>query len=163
MALDMDITDGGPCADIDDSVDHVVGDPNYGVGICLSGIPAALGSFAVSVRYDDTLNQAPGCGLRRVTCLDSNPDANAGSTTWGTSLGSGWDCYGFGLASLEVIENPPQARAMVRPIIGCWSPTGPWTFGDNETLGALAVVAFHVIAGGSVDSLTLQRRRDRRP
>ena len=153
MALDMDITDGGPCADIDDSVVHAVGDPNYGVGICLSGISAALGSFEVSVRYDDTLNQASDVTCTG-TCLDSNPDANAGSTTWGTSLGGGWDCSGFGFSPPRGDRDPLTGAGNGEAYIGCWSLTGPWTMGDNETSGTLAVINFHAVAGGA-DNLTL--------
>lgn len=55
----MDITDGGPCADIDSSAVHAVGS-DYGVGISLIGAgETQLSTFYVDVRYDDTPNLAP--------------------------------------------------------------------------------------------------------
>jgi len=153
LALDMDITDGGPCADIDASATHAVGDPAYGVGICIGGMTAALGSFEVNVTYDDTLNAVTDVACA-TTCLDSNPDANAGSTIWGTSLGSGWDCSGLGFAPPVGDKEALTGAGNGRAFIGCYNNLGPFTFGDNETSGTLAVITFHVTHGGpSPDNL----------
>jgi len=57
LALDMDTGDG-PCADIDGSVAHGVGD-NYNIGVCIGGMSTALGTIQSSVYYDDTLNSSP--------------------------------------------------------------------------------------------------------
>jgi len=153
LALDLD-TGGGPCADIDDDVTHGVGD-NYNVGVCVGGMETALGAIQFSVFYDDTLNSSPNIACASGDCLDTNPDANAGSTTWGTSLGTGWDCNILDLSppmgDNQGATGPGNGEASLK----CWSLVGPWTLGDNETTGVLAQVSFTAIAGGSVDSLTI--------
>jgi hypothetical protein len=152
LALDLD-TGGGPCADIDDDVTHNVGE-TYNVGVCVGGMETALGAIQFSVFYDDTLNSSPNTACATGDCLDTNPDANAGSTTWGTSLGSGWDCNIMDLSPPKGDKDGVAANGTGEAFLGCWSLVGPWTLGDNEATGVLAQVSFTAIAGGN-DSLTI--------
>ncbi len=152
LALDMD-TVGGPCADIDDSTTHAVGD-NYNVGLCIGGMETATGVFRASVFYDDTLNSSANIACASGDCLDTNPDANAGSTTWGTPLGSGWDCNIFDQSPPMGDRDGQSANGSGEAYISCWNIIGPYTFGDNETTGVLAQISFSAIAGGQ-DILTV--------
>jgi hypothetical protein len=152
LALDMD-TVGGPCADIDDATTHAVGD-NYNIGVCVGGMQTALGAINFSVFYDDTLNSSPNIACATGDCLDTNPDANAGATTWGTSLGGSWDCNIMDLSPPMGDKNVATGPGNGQAFLGCWSLVGPWTLGDNETTGVLAQVSFTATAGGD-DSLTI--------
>jgi len=155
LSLDMDVTDGGPCADIDDSAVHSVGD-SYDVAVCIGGMSQAIGSFYLIVTYDDTLNSSPNESCPSGDCFDANPDANAGTTTWGTSLGSGWDCNIFDLSPPQGDRNLATGPANGEAYLGCWSLSGPYTFGDNETSGVLALISFTAIAGSpDPDTLSL--------
>jgi len=89
LEIDADTTNGsGPCNPVDTTAE-VSG--MHKVAVCLTSSPAAPAGFQFEVVYHSTLNSCadltPGGAA-----LDDNPDANAGSTTWGTSLGTGWDC-----------------------------------------------------------------------
>ena len=154
LALDLD-TSGGPCATIDDSATHAE-DDTYNVGVCIGGMQAALGAIQLSVLYDDTLNSSPNIACATGDCLDTNPDANAGLTTWGSSLGaSGWDCNIFDLSPPMGDKNVATGPGNGEAYLACWTLTGPYSLGDNEASGVLAQVSFTVIAGGEVDSLAL--------
>ena len=57
LVLDMDITDGGPCANIESTATHYVGQP-FGVGVCLVGafgVQVAAFDFDVPVRSSNRL------------------------------------------------------------------------------------------------------------
>jgi len=144
VSLDMDAstTDGGPCTDIDATASHTTGVPYY-VGICVENLYQGypIGVAAFHVIYDDTLNHAPevadtGNGL------DDNPDANAGTTTWGSSLGSGWDCSSGGAAFPKGDNKAATGPGNGDAFISCRSSLGPWTLGDNETSGVIARIRF---------------------
>ncbi len=120
----------------------------YEVAICVAGLPDPLSAFQVDIDYDDTLSVAPEIDCPSVSCLDDNPDANAGSTTWGDGLGSGWDCN-----ILEVFEpvgdrDPETGADHGQAAISCWNITGPYTFGDDESSGVLALVEFTATTAG---------------
>ena len=157
VSLDMDTTDGGPCADIDASVTHGVGD-DYAVGICVEGLSVPLSSMELHVLYDDTLNYAPEITCPDSNCLDDNPDANAGNTSWGDGLGGindgGWDCDIMSMA--EPIGDWDSATGPGHGLarISCWSLTGPFALGDNESSGVLAVINFQATDDG-VDNMAL--------
>lgn len=154
LALDMDITDGGPCASIDDAAAHSPGD-EYDVALCIGNMSTAIGQFFASVFYDDTLNSSPNITCPTGDCLDTNPDANAGSTTWGSSLGStNWDCNILDLLPPMGDRDDQAANGIGEASIGCWSLVGPYSLGDDETDGVLALISFTAIAGGE-DSLTI--------
>jgi hypothetical protein len=140
-SLDMDTTDG-PCTDIDDSVNHGPGDSYY-VAICVEGLYQGypIGSFGFDVMYDDTLNHAPDVA-NSGNGLDDNPDANVGSTTWGSSLGTGWDCSGGTLAYPAGDRNPATGPGNGDAFLACESLGGPWTLGDNEDHGVIARIHF---------------------
>jgi hypothetical protein len=148
LSLDMDVTDGGPCVDIDDNATHGSGD-SYQVAICIAGMPEALGAFSVAVTYDDTLNSSPNLTCTDGTCFDSNPDANAGTTTWGTPLGAGWTCNYLSLSPPKGDDNGATGPGNGEAYISCANDQGPFTFGDNETSGVLALISFTATHSGS--------------
>ena len=160
VSLDMDTTDGGPCADIDSSVSHNAGD-SYDVAICVEGLYEGypIGSFGFDVLYDDVLNTAPevadaGKGF------DDNPDANLGTTRWPTNtsegLGTdvGWDCSSEGVVYPSGDRDPATGPGHGLALIACGSRDGPWTLGDDETSGVIAVISFVANYGGT-DTLTI--------
>jgi hypothetical protein len=157
VSLDLDTTDGGPCADIDSSAEHDPAGGNYDVAICVEGLYQGfpVGVVAFDVLYDDTLNVAPEVA-DALQGLDDNPDANAGSTTWGDGLGSGWDCSGGGAAYPKGDKDAATGPGNGDAFLSCRSSLGPWTLGDNETAGVIAVVHFQPLAAGT-DTLTLSR------
>jgi hypothetical protein len=94
LALDMDPTNGnGPCDPIDDTRSLNAGD-TFEIAMCLTDAITAPSNFDIRVIYDDSLDQCvpvdcPG----GFGCLDTNPDANAGATTWTSpDLGTNCDC-----------------------------------------------------------------------
>ena len=142
LLLDADVSDGGPCASIDSEITVAPGEA-FQVGVCLRGIMAPLGNFQVSVIYDDTVISAPEIPLSDAA-LDDNPDANAGATMWGEGLGENWTCNILDLGQQPIGDGdsetgPGHGRAGMY----CWSLTGPWTLGDNEDAGILAVISFN--------------------
>lgn len=148
VRLDMDTSDG-PCTDIDTSSRHEVGQ-EYEVAICVTGLDPGdpPGTISFKVTYDDTIDKAPDVECSGV-CLDSNPDANAGSTIWGDGLGSEWDCSSMGIAPPKGDRNPATGAGNGEAFITCASLFGPWTLGDDETSGAIAVIEFRALAEGS--------------
>ena len=156
VSLDMDTTDGGPCAEIDSSVSHDTGD-SYDVAVCVTGLYSTpdleIGSFIFDVIYDDTLNRAPEVADVG-KALDDNPDANAGVTTWGDGLGTGWDCSTDGLAYPRGDRDLASGAGHGAAFIACDSIAGPWTLGDDETSGVIAVISFVANYGG-IDTLTI--------
>ena len=158
VSLDMDAWDGGPCADIDATADHDCGS-TYKVGLCVSGLyndpDLAIGSFSFDVLYDDTLNTAP-----EVTdvapALDDNPDAN--ENEYGDGLGVAWACDNEGYAYPKGDKDPVTGPGHGDAFIGCGSNTGPYTMGDNETAGVIAVIEFQAKAGNTdqTDNLVIK-------
>ena len=155
LALDMITTDGGPCADIDDSANRAQGD-TYDIAVCALGLPLGwpLGTLGFDVIYDDTLNLAPEVADSG-TCLDDNPDANAGTTKWGDGFGGGWDCASGGLAPPVGDKNPATGPGKGDAFMVCSSLVGPFTLGDDETSGVIAVIHFQALAAGQ-DELTIE-------
>lgn len=148
IRLDMDTSDG-PCADIDTSSRHEVGQ-EYGVAICVAGMPRGdpPGTISFKVTYDDTIDKAPDVECTGA-CLDSNPDANGGNTVWGDGLGEEWDCSNMSIAPPKGDRNPAVGAGNGEAFISCASLLGPWTLGDDETSGAIAVIKFRALAEGS--------------
>jgi Thrombospondin type 3 repeat len=153
VAIDANPTNGsGPCepAHIDAERELALSQ-TYDVAVCINNLTTSVGAIAFSVFYDDTLNTAPEVSCASGDCLDDNPDANAGTTKWGDGLGGGWDCNIFDLAQPVGDKIPgPGGEAWM----SCWTLTGPYTLGDNETWGVLAQVRFTANATG-VEGLTL--------
>ena len=141
LLLDADVSDGGPCASIDSEITVAPGEA-FKVGVCVRGITGLLGNFQLGVIYDDTTISAPEIPLSG-GALDDNPDANAGATTWGEGLGENWTCDVVSLGQQPVgDEDPETGPGHGRADMACWSLTGPWTLGDYEDAGVLAVISF---------------------
>lgn len=101
--LELDMIPGngsGPCNPVDTSTQQHTGD-SFAIAVCLTNATAPPSDFNFSFVYDHSLNQCvpAGCSPSDPHCLDSNPDANAGLTTFSVpSLGpSAWDCTVGGL------------------------------------------------------------------
>jgi hypothetical protein len=152
ISLDMDTSDG-PCADIDAQTSHSEGQA-YSIGVCATNLilGAPIGLLSVDVLYDDRLNLAPEVP-DVAPAFDDNPDANLGLTTWGTNLGTGWQCDNSNNAFPTGDKN--LAVGFGDAFISCSSANGPWALGDDETSGVLAVITF-VAIGGGVDTLSIE-------
>ncbi len=80
----MDPTNGsGPCSPVDTTVQHSPGE-TYTVAVCLTDALASPAAFTFHLLYDDTLNECvpASCAPSDEYCLDSNPDANVGLTSF---------------------------------------------------------------------------------
>jgi len=109
LALDMNPTNGnGPCDPIDDTRSANAGD-TFEIAMCLTDALTSPSDFDVRVIYDDTLDQCvPVDCPAGIGCLDTNPDANAGATTWTSpSLGDNCDCS-IGGALPPVCDQDPR-------------------------------------------------------
>jgi hypothetical protein len=81
VSIDTDISDGA-CADTDSS-DTVNPDDVVAVAVCLVNNPSGVNvaAFRFNLLYDDGIIDADG-GSNSRPALDTNPDANAGGTTF---------------------------------------------------------------------------------
>jgi hypothetical protein len=156
IQIDMNPSNGsGPCNPIDPSRDTQVGD-TYQVAICLENAPSAPAAFGFDLLYNDQLNTCvvtTGDGN-----LDSNPDANTGTTTFGgTSLGaSGWDCTGVGVSPPNCDHDSATGPGHGDAFLGCFQTVGTPTLPTGQGVASpLAEVTFHAIAGGVTDTLTI--------
>jgi hypothetical protein len=168
LELDMNVADGNPCNPVDATgPTRTVGD-TYKVAICLTNSGASPdgepAGFNVDVVYNDTLNTcvpdptdclSTGNGF----CLDSNPDANAGSTTFTTpSLGpttGHFDCTGGGTQKPTCDVDPAGGAGHGRARISCTTTHLPTLPVGDATSSPIAEVTFTVIAGGD-DSLSVE-------
>ncbi|MGD0764984.1 MAG: hypothetical protein ABR978_01600 [Dehalococcoidia bacterium] len=169
LEIDMNPTNGsGPCNPVDDTANVTVGQ-TYSVAVCLTSagrigdVGNEPNAFNFNLVYDDSLNQCQpvtcGAGTSDPSCYDGNPDANMGVTSFSTpDLGGaavGYDCTGVGKA-LPVCDKNAGAHGPGLGVayIGCFT-TGTPTLPVGDTVSApLAMVTFHVIAGG-VDTMSL--------
>jgi hypothetical protein len=156
ISIDTDITDGA-CVDIDSTRNVAVGE-FFQVAVCLVSSPSSVevAGYNFNVLYDDTIIDADG-GSNVAPALDTNPDANTGSTTFTSAtyanhLGGGWDCTGGVGAGpnsdIDGIEGNGEGNAFSG---GCGSVQGPVTM----FVGPLAVISFTAISSGS-STLTLE-------
>jgi len=144
LALDMDITNGsGPCSPIDPERASSADEPEFKVAICLTG--AALPPYALNIEllYDDTLDQCvPVDCPEGIGCLDANPDANAGTTTWTTpGLGTGCDCSAGGEFPPTCDKNPDTGPDAGVALIVCTCATPTLPVGATVS-SPVAVVSF---------------------
>jgi uncharacterized surface anchored protein len=154
LEIDADITNGsGPCDPVDSVTAVDVGE-DYRAAICVSGLTQPLAAFQLDVKYDDTLSVVPEIACPAGDCLDDNPDANAGSTTWGGGLGSGWDCNIMDLVEPRGDRDWQTGPGHGDAQLACWTLQGPYAIGDNESSGVLGLVQFIAIGTGS-NGLTL--------
>jgi hypothetical protein len=90
--IDKNLGNGdGPCDIVDASSTETVGQ-DHTLAVCLGNVPTEIEQFYLVVSYDADLDECTPVVCGDDYCLDVNPDANAGLTTFGMSLGSGWDC-----------------------------------------------------------------------
>ncbi len=148
--LDMDPGNGsGPCNPVDATRAVNVGD-TFEVAVCLTDAPLSPAAFQFNLLYDNTVDQCVpvDCGGER--CLDGNPDANAGGTTWGgTSLGEGWDCNVLSTAPPVCDKSVVGSGGGGVAFLQCLS-TIPPTLNVGEGVSVpIAVVTFKPIATGT--------------
>jgi len=157
---------------IDTTTTEYVGD-SHQLAICIDNLPGAVHSFTAAISYDGALDQCidDPCyvlgGLRAQgtveTCLDDNPDANAGDTTWPADvegLGTGWTCSPVQvsqyqaqyLLSSEPICTLPLQAMPVSSEETAWihcQGSGDYELGKDGDWGALAVLTLNVIGAGT--------------
>jgi hypothetical protein len=157
LALDANISNGsGPCTQIDD-VTSISPGQQVQVGVCLLDPSAVLPLAAVQYRvtYDDRVVVVPEIA-NAGTGLDDNPDANAGATTFTSTmfpvaLGGGWDCSGGVGAYPQGDQNGiPGDGVGVAYSGGCGSAAGPNTL----LQGPLGIITFQAVAVG-ITSLSI--------
>jgi len=164
LEIDADTTNGDPCNPVDATA------PAGGmhkVAVCLTSSSQPPKDFDIELLYNDDLNSCTDVADSG-TGLDDNPDANAGSTTWGTSLGAGWDCSGgevlYPVCDTDVCDydadpecNPADhtGPAHGKAFITCMCiGTGCATLLVGENVSSpIAVVTFDVLRDG-IDSLS---------
>jgi len=134
----------GPCDPIDSEADANVG-AVHRVAVCILNPPEPPSAFLARVVYDGQLNVAPEVP-DLLPCLDDNPDANAGATTFSSpNLGERWDCSGMGIY-------PPRGDDEYTPdkhdaVLACHADLR----NPDATLvqgGPLEVITFDVIGRG---------------
>ena len=157
---------------IDTTTTEYVGS-SHQLAICIDNLPGAVHSFTAAISYDGALDQCidDPChvvgGLRAQngaqTCLDDNPDANAGDTTWPADvegLGTGWTCsqvqvgqyQAQGFPSDEPICTFPLQAMPVSSEETAWihcEGSGDYELGGDGDWGALAVLTLNVIGAGT--------------
>jgi len=150
LALDMDITNGsGPCNPID-SERAISGDgAEYKVAICLTGAVLPPHALNIELLYDDTLDQCvPVDCPEGIGCLDTNPDANGGTTAWTTpGLGDGCDCSIGGVEPPVCDIDPATGPDKGVAFIDCYCATPTLPVGEGVS-SPVAVVTFKNIAKG---------------
>lgn len=150
--IDKNINNGDGACDpeyIDDETTEVVGSKHQ-LAVCIGGLSQQpVGGFELGIRYDDVLDECEDVPCDDDDCLDDNPDANAGVTTWGSSLGEGWDCDIEGEPICDDDDGTGPQRGLA--LIWCEGPYegGSFTLGDDESWGALAVLNLNVAAAGT--------------
>jgi hypothetical protein len=145
LAIDANVENGnGPCDPIDSEADANVG-AVHRVAVCLLNTPQPVFAFLSRVVYDGQLNRAPEVP-HLLPCLDDNPDANAGETTFSSpNLGERWDCSGMGIY-------PPRGDDEYTPdkhdaVLACHADLR----NPDATLvqgGPLEVITFEVVGRG---------------
>ncbi|HUS82015.1 MAG TPA: hypothetical protein VM013_02005, partial [Dehalococcoidia bacterium] len=143
LTLDMDTTNGsGPCNPVDNARAVNVGD-TYQIAVCLSDSPKAPAAFNFDIFYDTSLVQSPNIDCLDSPCLDANPDANAGTTSWGQPLGTGWDCGSMGAV-------PPAGDMGGKAWMSCLTLLDPGLPVGPGVSSPLALVSFKQMEKGSV-------------
>jgi len=142
LVLDMNADNGnGPCDPIDDTVSVGKGS-EYKVAVCLRGAFTPPAAFEIHMSNDTSVGQCVPVECADKDCLDVNPDANAGTTTWGTSLGANWDCEYMDL-------QPPSCDENGRVFISCLTLDPPTLPAGLGVTAPLAVITFKAISEGT--------------
>ncbi|MCJ7490645.1 MAG: hypothetical protein MUP15_00540 [Dehalococcoidia bacterium] len=141
LALDMNPTNGnGPCDPIDGTRSVNAGD-TFEIAMCLTDALTSPKDFDIRVIYDDTLDQCvPVDCPAGIGCLDTNPDANAGATTWTSpDLGTDCDCSIGGELPPVCDQDPGTGRGKGQTLLwcGCMEPTLSVGEGISTPLGMI--------------------------
>ncbi len=149
MQLDMDPNNGsGPCNPVDDSVTVGQGS-EYDVAVCLTDSTDSPNSFEFHIDHNDSVDQCVPEDCPDKNCLDSNPDANAGTTTFGQSLGTGWDCFVMDVA-------PPSCSDTLGQIsLACIAATTPGTLPAGPGVSAPVGIIHFKAASQGTDKLSI--------
>ena len=160
LQLDMDPTNGtGPCNPVDETATVSVGS-NHDVAVCLTNSDAEPNALDFDLVYDDALNLCvpSACADGDPFCLDSNPDLDAGTTSWTTpDLGAYWGCSASGAAPPVCDRNDTGNRGpdLGRAHLGCYSTSlGTLPVGDGVS-APLAEVHMKALGAGT-DTLSLE-------
>lgn len=161
--IDKDIYNGeGPCDVWDHETTEVVGD-THKLAVCVADIPGPVTEFDLNIRYDDQLDRCEEvpCPAEPGTCLDDNPDANAGVTQW-RGLGDDWDCDIEGEPECDVDGDTGPKEGLAA--MWCEGPADgvPATLGESANPAGfdpgdwvtLAVLTLDVAAAGT-DEVTI--------
>ena len=157
LVLDMDPANGsGPCNPVDGGHGISVGD-TFQVAVCLTDAPSAPSAFQFEVIYADDVNQCVPTECAGEGCLDGNPDANAGTTTWGgTTLGTGWDCNVMNAAPPTCDVDPGAGATHGDAFIECLTMSEEPTLSAGSGVSSpIAMLTFKSIAKGT-DTMTLK-------
>jgi len=144
----------GWCDIVDAASTETIGQ-NHTLAVCLGNVPTEIESFDLNLTYDASLDECiqMECGPNDPNCLDSNPDANAG-TPEPPSLGEGWNCNieGHGpprCGPLEVLTTVAQPTPAVPGLASIHCERSPdHRVSDFIDHIPLAFVDFKVIAAG---------------
>jgi len=137
IAIDM-VKDGSTwCSPVHATANHTQAEGDYQVAICLLNGSVPAGDFNIQVFYDSQLNACSSTG-QTGTALDANPDFIGNISNPSPS----WNCSGGG-------QNYPSCGSGVA-FITCGTVDNPGALVGNWPI---AVITFHVIAGGD-DTLT---------
>jgi hypothetical protein len=157
LALDMDVTNGsGPCDPVD-NVGAINSGDTYQIAVCLSNSPSPPAAFQFDLKYNDDLNQCVPVDCAGTTCLDGNPDANVGSTTFaGTDLGAGWDCNIMQVQGPACDRDPGSGATHGDALMVCMTVEENLTLKVGDGVSSpIAMVNFKSVGDGS-DTMTLE-------
>ena len=150
LELDMDPTNGnGPCDPVDIARNVNTGE-EFQIAVCLSGAAVPPGAFQFSLLYNDDLSQCVPSDCPAEGCLDGNPDANAGTTTWTTSsLGAAWDCNVMSVMPPTCDQDPGSGATHGKAYLACMT-IDDYALGVGEGVSVpLAMVTFKSVADGT--------------
>jgi hypothetical protein len=143
LVLDMNADNGnGPCDPIDSNA-SVGNGSEYKVAVCLTRSTAAPAAFEFFVSNDRSLDQCVPVDCGDTNCLDSNPDANVGNTTWGASLGTKWSC------NFSKLEPPTCDKNGQVVFISCLTLEIPTLPAGLGVTAPLAVMTFKATSEGT--------------
>jgi len=146
-----------------------VGD-TYVIAVCLQDSQAAPNGEPAGIQfnlvYDDTLNQCvpdTDCTTNSDTsdplCRDSNPDLNAGITTFSTpGLGSGYNCASTSDLTPSCDRDTATGPGHGVAFLACFTTQTPTLNVGDQINAPLAEIQMHAVGGsgtGAADNLTL--------
>ncbi len=143
---------------------HIQGQ-QYKVAVCLTSSGFVPTGFNMNIVYDDSLNQCVDtpCGATDANCLDSNPDANVGTTSFvgtgpGTAnLGTNWNCAVQGVIPVCNQNTGPPGQFSGVAYIQCLNTTTANTLPFGATVSSPLVVLTFQALGTGTDNLLLDQ------